>query len=80
MVRDHHCATGECLHCGDPDGAHPRVRRLAARDATGSGGRTPLRTGTSDTASTDDPNTTAAMTTAAPGSPTLPSERRSQCM
>ena len=55
-----------------------RACRLAARDATGSGGRTPLRsTGPSDTIARDDP-TTVALTTALSGSPTLPSERRSQ--
>src|SRR3989442_983162 len=73
MVLDHHCETGECLHCGVPDGAHPRARGLAAGDATGSGGSTPLRsTGPSDTIAIDDPNTTVALTTAAPGSPCAP--------
>lgn len=43
MVRDYHCATGECLHCGDPDGAHSRARRLAAGHAPGRGGGSPRR-------------------------------------
>src|SRR5438552_17612643 len=73
MVLDHHCETGECLHCGDPVGAHPRALGLAAGDATGSGRSTPLRsTGPSDTISIEDPNTTVALTTAAPGSPCAP--------